>query len=153
MASLIEEFKEFALRGNVVDLAVGVIIGAAFNEIVNSLVNDVIMPPIGALIGDVDFSNLYVNLSPTDYPSLDAAVEAGAPLIRYGLFLNNVIQFLIVALVVFLLVRGINRLHREPEKVESVRACPYCHSDIPIKATRCPYCTSQIDAAQALSTP
>jgi large conductance mechanosensitive channel len=113
VAGLVQEFKEFALRGNVVDLAVGLIIGAAFGAIVNSLVNDVVMPPLGLIVGQVDFSNLFINLSGQEYPSLAAAREAGAPVIAYGAFINVVINFIIVALAIFLLVKGMNRLRRQ----------------------------------------
>ncbi len=146
-----DEFKKFAMRGNVVDLAVGVIIGAAFGQIVNSLVNDVIMPPIGLLLGQVDFSNLFIDLSGGNYASLAAAQEAGAPTLNYGLFINAVINFLIVAFAVFMIVRWINRLSEKPaaEAVEepTEKDCPYCFSKIAIKATRCPNCTSELEAA------
>jgi large conductance mechanosensitive channel len=146
---MFKEFKEFAMRGNVVDLAVGVIMGAAFGAIVNSLVNDVIMPPIGAVLGKVDFSNLFLNLSGQAYPSLKAAKDAGAPVIGYGAFLNTVINFLIVGFAVFQFVRVINRLRREvpesaPAAVPATKECPYCAMIIPIKARRCPHCTSQL---------
>lgn len=151
---MLKEFKEFALRGNVVDMAVGIIIGGAFNQIVNSLVNDVLMPPIGLLLGKVDFSNLYINLSGGTYESLIKAKEAGAATLNYGLFINALINFLIVASVVFLLVKGINTARRlaERRKEESLVApstkekeCPYCYTTIPIKAKRCPNCTSQLE--------
>lgn len=146
-----DEFKKFAMRGNVVDLAVGVIIGAAFGQIVNSLVNDVIMPPIGLLLGQVDFSNLFIDLSGGNYASLAAAQEAGAPTLNYGLFINAVINFLIVAFAVFMIVRWINRLSEQPaeQAVEepTEKDCPYCFSKIAIKATRCPNCTSELKAA------
>ena len=144
---MLKEFKEFAMRGNVIDLAVGVIIGAAFGTIVKSLVEDVLMPPIGLLVGGLDFSNLFVSLSGQHYPSLAAAKEAGAPTINYGLFLNNVLNFMIVAFAVFLLVRQINRLKREtpvPPPAPTEKPCPYCISTIPLAATRCPHCTSQL---------
>jgi large conductance mechanosensitive channel len=139
-----KEFREFAMRGNVVDLAVGVIIGAAFGKIVSSLVNDVIMPPLGLALGKVDFSNLFINLSAQDYASLADAKKAGAPVIAYGAFINNIIDFAIVAFVVFLLVRGINRLHRAPEAAPATRACPECLTQIPIAAKRCPACTQAV---------
>jgi large conductance mechanosensitive channel len=144
---MFKEFREFAMRGNVVDLAVAVILGAAFGSIVSSLVNDVVMPPIGLLIGGLDFSNLFVDLSGTGYPSLAAAKEAGAPTINYGVFLNSVLHFVIVALAVFLLVRQINRLKRKevpPPPGTTNRECPYCVTTIPLKATRCPACTSDL---------
>ncbi len=144
---MLKEFRDFAMRGNMIDLAVGIIIGAAFTTIVNSLVNDIIMPPIGMLVGKVNFSNLFISLDGTSYPSLEAAKAVGAATINYGLFINNIINFLIVAFSVFLLVRAITRMSRKPETVETTPAtkeCPYCISSIPIKATRCPNCTSQL---------
>lgn len=144
---MLKEFKEFAMKGNVVDLAIGVIIGGAFGKIVTSLVNNVIMPPIGLILGNVDFSNLFINLSGGDYASLKQAEEAGAVTINYGLFLNTVIDFLIVAFVIFLLVKQINKLHKpkvEESSKPTSKDCPYCLSSIPIKATRCPACTSQL---------
>jgi large conductance mechanosensitive channel len=150
---MLKEFKEFALRGSVVDMAVGIIIGGAFGTIVTSLVNDVIMPPIGLLLGGVDFANIYILLKAGDpappYPSLADAQAAGAVTINFGLFFNAVISFLIVALVVFLLIRGINRLRREeeaPPEEPTLKECPYCLSEIPLKATRCAHCTSELAA-------
>ncbi|BAD40376.1 large conductance mechanosensitive channel protein MscL [Symbiobacterium thermophilum] len=144
---MLSEFKRFALRGNVLDLAVGVVIGAAFNQIVNSLVNDVIMPPLGFLVGKMDFSNLYLNLSLTPYASLAEAREAGAPVIAYGLFLNNLLNFLIVAFAVFLLVRQVNRWRpTPPPEPPKTKECPYCLSTVPVKATRCAHCTSDLTA-------
>lgn len=148
MKAFFDEFKQFIARGSVIDLAVGIIIGSAFTSIVNSLVNDIIMPPIGMLLGNVDFSNLYINLTDTDYDSLAAAQEAGAATINYGLFLNAVISFLIVALVVFILIKQINRLYPKPAEAPSepiAKNCPYCMTEIPIKATRCPNCTSELE--------
>lgn len=144
-----QEFRKFAARGNVIDLAVGVIIGAAFGKIVTSLVNDIIMPPIGLLIGRIDFRNLFVPLNGQHYASLADAQKAAAPTINYGMFLNTVIEFLIVAFVVFLLVREINKITTAPPTAPAApqRSCPYCVSEIPTKATRCPFCTSQLDAA------
>ena len=147
---MLKEFKEFALRGSVLDLAIGVIIGAAFGKIVSSLVEDVVMPPIGLLLGNVDFSNLFVSLSGVEYASLAEAQKAGAATLNYGLFINTVINFLVVASVIFLVVRQVNRLRREPEAVPAsptTKACMYCLSDIPVKATRCPHCTSQLNVA------
>ena len=145
---MFREFKEFIARGNVFDLAVAVVIGAAFSKIVDSFVKDIIMPPIGLATGGVDFSNLYVNLSGQTYPSLAAAQEAGAATINYGIFLNTMIEFLIVAFAVFLLVKQINRLKKPaPAVVPETRDCPFCVSKIPIKATRCPFCTSQVQSA------
>lgn len=150
---MLKEFKEFAMRGNVIDMAVGIIIGGAFGTIVKSLVNDVLMPPLGLLLGGVDFSNQFLVLRqgivPGPYVTLAAAQEAGAVTLSYGVFLNSVTSFLIVALAVFFLVRAINRLKRE-EEVDPVaptdRACPHCLSRIPIKATRCAHCTSELQA-------
>ena len=144
-----KEFREFAARGNVLDLAVGVIIGAAFGRIVTSLVSDVIMPPIGMVIGGLDFSNLFVSLNGVSYPSLAAAQAAGAPTINYGRFANSVLEFLIVAFVIFMLVRQINRLKTPAPAAakDDSRDCPYCVSRIPRKATRCPHCTSEVALA------
>ncbi len=149
---MLKDFKEFAMRGNVVDMAVGIIIGASFGSIVKSLVDDVIMPPIGLLLGNVDFSNLYVVLqdgitAAAPYASLAEAKKAGAVTVNYGLFANSVISFLIVAFAVFLLVRAVNRLKREEPVAEATtKECPHCASTIPIKATRCPHCTSELSA-------
>ena len=145
---MLKEFKEFALKGNVVDMAVGIIIGAAFGKIVSSLVGDVLMPPIGKLAGNLDFSNLFIALNGQVYESLKAAKDAGAPTINYGLFLNTVIDFVIVAFVIFLLVKQMNRLKKaEPAAAPVTKECPYCLSQIPLKATRCPACTSEVKAA------
>jgi large conductance mechanosensitive channel len=147
---LLDEFKEFAMRGNMIDLAVGIIIGAAFGDVIKSLVNDVIMPPIGRLLGKVDFSNLYINLTSTHYDSLTAAKDAGAATLNYGAFITTVINFLIIALAVFLMIKQINRFLRKPPPPPAeptTKDCPYCFSTIPIKATRCPDCTSQLEEA------
>ncbi len=149
---MLKEFREFAIKGNAVDLAVGIIIGAAFTTVINSLVNDVIMPIPGALLGKIDFSNLLISLNGQSYPSLAAAKAAGAPTINYGFFLNNVISFLIVAFVVFLLVRAINRLRRDPAPTASEKDCPYCHTKIPLAAVRCPNCTSDLTNVPSPST-
>jgi large conductance mechanosensitive channel len=148
---MLKEFKEFALRGNVIDMAVGIIIGAAFGTIVSSLVSDVIMPPIGLVLGGVDFANLFALLKagspPGPYASLADAQAAGAVTINYGVFINSIISFLIVAFVMFLLIRAINRLQQEeeaPPAEPTTKECPYCLSTIPIKATRCPHCTSDL---------
>jgi len=142
-----KEFKAFIMRGNVLDLAIAVIIGGAFGKIVSSLVNDIIMPPIGLLLGGMDFSNLYINLSGQSYPSLAAAKEAGAATINYGVFLNNVIDFLVVALVIFFVVRAANKLMPKPTaEPPQTKDCPYCLSKVPLKATRCPFCTSELKA-------
>ncbi len=143
---MLEEFKKFILRGNVIDLAIGVVIGGAFGTIVTSLVNDVLMPPIGLLLGKVDFSKLYINLSKTKYPSLADAQAAGAPTINYGLFINSLISFLIVAIVIFFIIKLINKLSAEKkEEAPATRECPFCLSQIPLKASRCPSCTSEVD--------
>ncbi len=140
-----KEFREFVMRGNALDLAVGIIIGAAFGGVISSLVNDVIMPPIGALLGRVDFGSLFINLSGQAYPSLAAAREAGAPVIGYGTFINAVINFLIVGFVVFQIARVANRFRTPPPPaVPTTKDCPHCGMTIPIKATRCPHCTSQL---------
>jgi large conductance mechanosensitive channel len=145
---MLKEFKAFALRGNVIDLAVGVIIGAAFGKIVSSLVNDILMPPIGLVLGRIDFSKLFINLSGQKYATLADAQAASAPTLNYGLFLNNLIDFIIMAFVIFLLIRAITRLTRKEEQVveSTSRDCPYCLTSIPKKATRCPHCTSEVDA-------
>jgi len=148
---MLKEFKAFIMRGNVLDLAVAVIIGAAFGKIISSLVADVLMPPIGLVLGKVDFSGLYVNLSGAAYPSLTAAKAAGAPTINYGLFLNATIDFLIVAFVLFLVIRTANRMQQAMAKPAGAAApttkdCPYCLSAIPLKATRCAHCTSELPA-------
>jgi large conductance mechanosensitive channel len=143
-----KDFKEFAMRGNVIDLAVGIIIGAAFNNIVNSLVNDIVMPPIGLLLQGVDFTNLFITLSGEEYETLAAAQEAGAATINYGVFINTLLNFLIVAFVVFLLVSYINKIRRQeedaPEVEPTTKECPVCFTVIPIKAHRCPNCTSEL---------
>jgi len=144
---MLKEFKEFAMRGNVFDMAIGIVIGVAFGAIVTSFVDDLLMPPIGMLLGGVDFTNLFISLDGQQYASLAAAQAAGAATINYGLFLSTVIDFLIVAFVIFLLVRQINRLKTEPEGIPAeptTKECPYCATEIPIQATRCPHCTSEI---------
>jgi len=145
---MLEEFKKFAMRGSVIDLAVGVIIGTAFGAIVHSLVNDIIMPPIGLLLGKVDFSNLFINLTGTPYASLAEAKAAGAATINYGVFINTVINFLIIAFVLFLLIRQVNRWTTKPAPpaAPTTKECPFCFTAIPIKATRCPNCTSELKA-------
>ncbi len=147
---MFKEFKKFALRGNVVDLAVGIVIGSAFTAIVNSLVNDLLMPPIGLLLGGVDFENFFLTLktgAPAGpYPTLADAQAAGAVTINYGLFINSIVSFLIVAIALFLIIRSVNRLQREEEAPAepTTKECPYCLATIPLKATRCPHCTSQL---------
>jgi large conductance mechanosensitive channel len=141
------EFRKFIARGNVMDLAVAVVIGTAFARIIDSFVKDILMPPIGMATGGVDFSNLYINLSRQQYPSLAAATEAGAPTINYGIFFNNVLSFVIVAFVLFLFVRSYNRLREERESVPAAptdKECPYCRFTIPVAASRCAHCTSEL---------
>ncbi len=149
-----KEFKEFAVKGNVVDMAVGIIIGAAFGTIIKSLVNDIIMPPIGLLLGDVDFSNLFIVLKEgaegaAVYTTVAEAQAVGAVTINYGLFINTIISFLIVAFAIFILIKNINRLKKKEEEATAAeptgKDCPYCFSSIPINATRCPNCTSTIE--------
>lgn len=140
-----KEFRDFAMRGNVVDLAIGIIIGAAFGRIVSSLVNDILMPPIGVVLGSVDFSNLFITLSGQHYASLAEAKAAGAATLNYGVFINNVIDFLIVAFAVFLVMRQVNRFTKKTEAVATTtKDCPYCLSKIPLQAVRCPQCTSDV---------
>ncbi len=141
---MLQEFKAFITRGNVIDLAVGIVIGVAFTTVVNSFVNDILMPPIGLVLGRVDFANLFINLSGQAVSSVADAKKAGLPLVAYGLFINNVINFLIVGFVIFLLVRQVNQLKSEPKTTSTTKPCPYCLSTIPLKATRCPNCTSQL---------
>jgi large conductance mechanosensitive channel len=145
---VLQEFKKFALQGNVLDMAIGIIIGAAFGKIVSSMVSDVLMPPIGLLIGQIDFSSLFVNLSGQAYATLAEAKAAGAPTINYGLFLNNIIDFVIVAFVIFLLLKPINRWKRPeaPAPGPATRDCPRCLSAVPLRATRCAFCTSDLPA-------
>lgn len=152
---MLQEFKKFAMRGNVVDMAVGIIIGGAFGTIVKSMVDDVLMPPIGLLMGGVDFADLFMVLregteAAAPYATLADAQAAGAVTINYGMFINNVIAFLIVAWAVFLLIRGMNRMQEKPEEQPadpSTKGCPFCATDIPIAATRCPFCTSELATA------
>ena len=142
---MIKEFKEFVIKGNVLDMAVGIIIGAAFGKVVSSFVTDVLMPPIGLLLGKVDFSNLFISLSGQSFESLADAKKAGAATLNYGLFLNTTIDFLIVGFAIFIVVKQVNRLKREaPAAAPTTRACPFCVTDIPLKATRCPHCTSEL---------
>ena len=144
---MLKEFKEFAMRGNVLDMAVGIIIGAAFGKIITSLVGDVLMPPLGLILGKVDFSNLFLNISGKSYDNLTAAKAAGAPTINYGVFLNNIIDFLVVAFAIFLLIRMVNRWNKPaPAAAPKTKDCSYCATAIPIPAKRCPNCTSQLTA-------
>jgi len=146
---MLKEFKEFAVRGNVLDLAVGVVIGAAFGKIVTSFVGDIVMPPIGLLIGRIDFKDLFVSLSNANYRSLTEAKAAGAPVLAYGNFLNTIFEFIIVAFAVFLLVRQVNRMRSKPSPTPTTKECTYCLSVIPLAATRCPHCTSELKTAAA----
>jgi large conductance mechanosensitive channel len=145
-----KEFKEFAMKGNMVDLAVGVIIGTAFNKVVTSIVNDVVMPPIGLMIGRVNFSSLFISLNGVHYDSVDQAKAAGAPTLNYGIFINNMLDFLIVAIVIFIVVKQMNRLRsrsqqpKAPDKKEPVKICSACKSEIHAEATRCKFCTSEV---------
>jgi large conductance mechanosensitive channel len=142
---MIREFKEFVIKGNVLDMAVGIIIGASFGKVVTSFVSDVLMPPVGLLLGKVDFSNLFINLSGKSFESLADAKKAGAATLNYGLFLNTTIDFLIVGFAIFILVRQVNRLKRQaPAAVPVTRECPFCMTGIPVKAIRCPHCTSTL---------
>jgi len=145
---MLKEFKEFAFKGNVIDLAVAVIIGAAFGPIITSLVNDIIMPPVGLVLGNVDFKDMFLSLKGESYASLAAAKEAAAPVIAYGTFLNTVINFLIVAFAIFLLVKQVNRFQKPaPVAAPATKDCPYCYSAVPLKAVRCAHCTSELKAA------
>lgn len=140
-----KEFKEFIMRGNVMDLAVGIIIGGAFGAIVSSLVNDIIMPPIGLLLGKVDFANLYINLTDKAYPTLKAAQEAGAATINYGAFINTIVNFVLVGLALFFVIKAVNAMRKPaPAPVSDDKECPYCLTKVPKKATRCPACTSEL---------
>jgi large conductance mechanosensitive channel len=147
---MLKEFKEFAMRGNVVDMAVGIVLGAAFGAIVTSFVNDMLMPPIGLLLGKVDFSNLFITLTGRHFDSVAQAKAAGAATLNYGMFMNTVINFLIVAFAIFLLVRQVNRLRPKPAPAPAgpaLKECKFCFSSIPQQATRCPHCTSDLKAA------
>ena len=145
---MIKEFKEFIARGSVIDLAVGIIIGAAFGKIVTAFVNDVLMPPIGLLLGKVNFADLFIPLNGGQFESLNAAKDAGAPVIAYGLFINSIIDFVIVAFAIFLVIRQINKMKKPAlEEPAVIKECPFCLTDIPLKASRCPACTSEQPAA------
>jgi large conductance mechanosensitive channel len=142
---MFKEFKEFAMKGNVLDMAIGIIIGAAFGKIITSLVSDILMPPIGLLLGKADFSSLFLNISGQSYPTIAAAKAAGAATVNYGVFIDTIINFLIVAFAIFLLVKQVNRFKRQPPAADpATKDCPFCASAIPIKASRCPHCTSQL---------
>ncbi len=140
-----KEFKEFIMRGSVIDLAVGIIIGGAFGTIVTSLVKDIIMPPIGLLLGKINFADLYINLTNTAYPNLKAAQDASAATINYGLFINNVINFLLIGLALFFVIKAVNKMKKPaPVAAPTTKECPYCLTAVPKKATRCPACTSEL---------
>jgi len=145
---MFKEFKEFAMKGNVLDMAIGIIIGAAFGKIITSFVSDLLMPVIGLLLGKVDFSNLFINLSGQSYPTIAAAKAAGAATFNYGIFVNTIIDFIIVAFAIFLLVKAVNKAKRQPAPAPTnTKDCPFCASAIPIPAKRCPHCTSQLNPA------
>jgi len=144
---MFKEFREFAMRGNIVDLAIGVVLGAAFGKIVSSLVDDILMPPIGLALGGVDFSNFFIDLSRHGYATLAEARTAGAPTLRYGLFINAVINFVIVAFAMYVVVKQVNRFSRKPAEAPSTRDCPYCAMAIPVKARRCGHCAMDLPAA------
>lgn len=145
---MLKEFKEFAMKGSVVDLAVGVIIGGTFGKIVTSFVNDMIMPPLGLLLGKVNLSNLFIDLSGGHYATIAEAKTAGAATLNYGLFINNIIDFLIVAFCIFLAVRWINKLRKTPEEAPTIKDCPFCLTKVPLAATRCPGCTSKLASSE-----
>lgn len=145
---MLKEFKAFVMKGNVLDLAVGIIIGAAFGKVVTSFVSDILMPPVGLLLGKVDFSNLFISLSGKSFETLVEAKKAGAPTLNYGLFINTTIDFLIVGFAVFLLVKLVSRLQKQdPPPPATSKECPYCISSIPTRASRCPFCTSTLPTA------
>ena len=144
---MFKEFKEFAMKGNVLDMAVGIIIGAAFGKIITSFVSDILMPPLGLLLGKMDFSSMFINLSGQSYPTIAAAKAAGAATLNYGMFINTIFDFLIVAFAIFLLIQQVNKMKRQPAAAASTtKDCPFCASAIPIPAKRCPHCTSQLTA-------
>ncbi len=142
--SFLNEFKNFAMRGNVMDMAIGVVIGGAFGQITSSLVNNIIMPPLGMLLGKIDFSNLFLALDGKEYATLKAAQDAGAPILSYGIFINTVLNFLIIAFAVFIVIKQINRFTPKPAPAPEPRLCPYCCTEIAKEATRCPHCTSEL---------
>ena len=146
---VLKEFREFAMRGNVLDMAIGIIIGTAFGKIITSLVNDILMPPIGVLLGKMDFASLFVSISSQHYQRLADAKAVGAATINYGLFLNTIMDFIVVAFIIFLLIRQVNRFKKKEEPAVPVtKDCPYCLSAVPVKATRCPHCTSELKPAE-----
>ncbi len=143
---MLKEFKEFIMRGNVLDLAVGIIIGGAFGKIVSSFVADILMPPLGMIMGKVNFSDLFINLSGKAYPTVAAAKAAGAPTINYGIFINTIIDFVIVAFAIYLMIVQVNKLKKKPEEAPpATKECPFCISAVPVKAVRCPHCTSNLE--------
>ena len=148
---MLKEFREFAFKGNMVDLAVGVIIGGAFGKVISSIVNDLVMPPIGLLLGQMNYTDLFIALNGEHYDTLDAAKKAGAPTLNYGLFITTLLDFLIVAAVIFIVVKQIGRFRKKEEAVAAAgsvtRECPRCLSEVPVKATRCKYCTSELEAS------
>jgi large conductance mechanosensitive channel len=141
---VLKEFKAFALKGNVMDLAIGVIIGAAFGKIVTSLVNDMIMPLVGLLLGKVDFSNLFITLGDGTFKTIEEAQEAGIPTLNYGLFINNILDFIIIAFSIFIVVRQLNKLNKKEKPAPTTKKCEFCFSEVNINATKCPSCTSEI---------
>jgi large conductance mechanosensitive channel len=149
---MLKEFKEFALRGNVLDMAIGIILGVAFGKIVTSFVEDILMPPLGLIIGKVDFSSLFVSLTGKHFDTVAAAKAGGAPTLNYGIFVNNVLNFLIVAFAIFLLIRQVNRFKRQQPAAPTTRECPYCCASIPLKATRCSACTSEVPKVAAATS-
>ena len=145
---MLKEFKEFAMRGNVMDMAIGIVIGAAFGKIVTSFVNDVLMPPLGLLMGNSDFSNKFLTLKGESLATLDAAKEAGSVTLNYGMFVNTIIDFVIIAFAIFIIVKQLNKMKKKPAPAPpNTKDCPFCVSSIPLKAVRCPHCTSQLQAA------
>lgn len=149
---MFKEWKTFLMRGNVIDLAVGVIIGGAFGKIVTSFVNDILMPPLGLLLGRMNFADLFISLNGQAYPSLAAAKAAGAPTLNYGLFINNLIDFVLIGTAIFLLIKQVNRLQKaEPTSAPDTKECPFCCSKIPLAASRCPHCTSQLAEEKSAS--
>lgn len=143
---MLKEFKEFIMRGNVLDLAVGIIVGGAFGKIVTSFVSDILMPPLGLIMGKINFSDLFINLSGTPYPTVAAAKAAGAPTINYGMFINTIIDFVIVAFAIYMMIVQVNRFKKKPEEAApTTKDCPFCISAIPIKAVKCPHCTSNLE--------
>ena len=148
MKAFFQEFKKFALRGNMIDMAVGVIIGGAFNGLVQSLINDIVMPLLSLVAGNLDFSNWFVTLDGSHYATLAEAQAAGVATLNYGTFLSGVLNFIIMAFVVFVMVKALNKLHKEPPKVVTTKICPHCQSEISLKATRCPFCTSELSTEE-----